>query len=796
MKEISLNFDWKYSPDFKSDYLANKFDDSKFETVNIPHTNKEIPYNYFDENDSCFVSCYRKHLKLPKEYKEKNLIIRFEACGHYAKVYLNGEKISEHKGGYTAFDVDITKQYRFEEDNVLVVELDSSEREEIPPFGGVIDYLTYGGIYREVTLFVHEDTYIKNIKITPLEVLTENISVDIEIELNKKAKIEVPARIVKDSGEALTGFIIKSDCESEKIKVNKKINKKVDLWDIDSPILYNLEIEMGGYTLKERFGFRDAVFKNKGFYLNGRLLKIRGLNRHQSFPYVGYAMPKTAQYADAEYLKYSLGVNLVRTSHYPNSKHFLRRCDEIGLLVFTEIPGWQHIGDSAEWHDLCLQHVEEMIKEGYNHPSIILWGVRINESGDNKELYTRTNKRAHELDSSRQTGGVRFLPRSQFLEDVYTFNDFIHSGGRAVLMPKFFVAGKKPYLVTEHNGHMFPTKSFDHEKKRQEHALRHARVLNKMYKTKGISGAIGWCMSDYNTHKDFGSGDKICYHGVSDMFRIEKLAASVYKSQQEQYGVLEITSNMEIGDVAGGRTGDVYIITNCDEIKLYKNGVEILVIDVKKEAKKFKEFKHLPHPLIKLVDVIGNQLDNAGIFKGKDANRMKKVLLKAKVAGAPAAVIRYPLTALYLITRYKLGINGVEKLFGQYVTSWGAKQSSFLFEGYKDGKKVAVVEKAAASEKCIVANIDKNLLTEDATYDVAKVTIKAKSQVGNVLPYDNSSIEVITEGPIKLIGPSQFSLIGGARAFWVKSFGEKGKAKITVVCAETGYKEVFDIQVQ
>ena len=177
-------------------------------------------------------------------------------------------------------------------------------------------------------------------------------------------------------------------------------------------------------NLAERFGFRLAEFTKDGFFLNGNPLKIRGLNRHQSFPYIGYALGQSAQYKDAEILKYDLRINLVRTSHYPQSKHFLNRCDEIGLLVFEEIAGWQHIGDK-EWQNKSIENVQNMIERDWNHPSIILWGVRINESPDNHDFYLKTNQVAHQLDSTRQTGGVRKFVEGEFLEDVYTMNDFI-----------------------------------------------------------------------------------------------------------------------------------------------------------------------------------------------------------------------------------------------------------------------------------------------------------------------------------------------------------------------------------
>jgi beta-galactosidase len=161
------------------------------------------------------------------------------------------------------------------------------------------------------------------------------------------------------------------------------------------------------------------------------------LNRHQTYPYIGAGAPARLQTLDADIVKYDLGCNIVRTSHYPQSKHFLNRCDEIGLLVFEEIPGWQHIGDEA-WRELSLRDVRVMIERDWNHPSIILWGVRINESMDKDDFYQQTNDLAHELDPTRQTGGVRFFEGSTLLEDVYTFNDFSNT----IIEPS-----QRPWLV-------------------------------------------------------------------------------------------------------------------------------------------------------------------------------------------------------------------------------------------------------------------------------------------------------------------------------------------------------------
>lgn len=158
------------------------------------------------------------------------------------------------------------------------------------------------------------------------------------------------------------------------------------MWEPENPHLYEIRTSLwkNGEMIDARVditGFREAGFRKDGFYLNGKKLRLRGLNRHQSYPYVGYAAPASMQIFDADILKKELGVNAVRTSHYPQSQDFIRRCDEIGLLVFTEFPGWQHIGDE-EWKRQAVQNLKEMIVQYRNHPSIILWGVRINESQD------------------------------------------------------------------------------------------------------------------------------------------------------------------------------------------------------------------------------------------------------------------------------------------------------------------------------------------------------------------------------------------------------------------------------
>jgi beta-galactosidase len=232
-------------------------------------------------------------------------------------------------------------------------------------------------------------------------------------------------------------------------------------------------------------------------------------------------MPARVQKRDAWILKKELKCNIVRTSHYPQSPHFLDACDEYGLLVLEEIPGWQHIGDQ-QWKDLSVSYVEKMVRRDWNHPSIVLWGVRVNESRDDHDFYTRTNQLARFAGrltpDGRHSLQLRIGAARRRLHDE-RLSDSAASSETPALSEHEFI------------GHMYPTKRNDNVERVTEHAMRHARVHNQLASDKRYAGGIGWCAFDYNTHANFCSTDRICYHGVGDIFRIAKPAGGFYKSQ-------------------------------------------------------------------------------------------------------------------------------------------------------------------------------------------------------------------------------------------------------------------------
>jgi beta-galactosidase len=594
---LPMNRNWRFSRAATEAARSRDFDDSRFESVVVPHTNIRLPWHSFDEKDYQLLSVYRRRFKLPAEARGRHQFVDFEGVMTATTVWLNGTRIGEYKGGYTPFSFDLTPHTDFDGENVLVVEVDSRERPDIPPFGGNIDYLTFGGIYREVALRIVHSTFIENIFARPRDVLSAHPALDVDCFLQHLQPLREPLSVeveLRDGDRTLaraTQRVPPAAASNEGIAHTLHLDNLsgIELWDLSGRKLYRVHVRLlrGTQILdndSRRIGIRQAQFTDHGFELNGKLMKLRGLDRHQTFPYVGQAMPARVQRRDALILREQLKCNIVRTSHYPQSSHFLDACDELGLLVLEEIPGWQHIGDES-WKQLAIDNTRRMIRRDWNHPAIILWGVRINESSDDHDFYMRTNELAHQLDPTRQTGGIRAFQESEFLEDVFTMNDF----GFPLKPPNH-----PRYLNTEFVGHTYNTKSIDNADRLIEHTVRHARVHDQLASDQQYAGGIGWCAFDYNTHANFGSGDRVCYHGVNDMFREPKPAAGFYKSQcdPDEEPVIELAFHWAPSDAAGGLSNGM-ICSNCDHLKLYIN--DKLIKELDPDRGQFPHLRYAPY---------------------------------------------------------------------------------------------------------------------------------------------------------------------------------------------------------
>ena len=786
---LPINRGWRYTPKTTEAARAPDFDDSTFDRVVLPHTNVKLPWHSFPDTAYEFVSLYRRPLNLPAEATApgRRVFLDFEGVMTATTVFLNGQNIGSYKGGFTPFSFELTGHLDPAGKNLLAVEVDSTERADMPPFGYEIDYLTFGGIYREVALRSVPEVFLGNIHARPIEVLTNpGLEVDVFLDVPatagkaKRPKLELRAELFRsnpttnfsgaprppvgpvpdqalheqaagagtkvdhfsspplatitqklpnptptptlnnaDAGQA-QGWLAPTDPNALPTKPHLTLRlpdlKNIELWDLDHPHLYTVRVQLleNGRVLDEmtrRIGFREAKFTDGGFSLNGKIVKLHGLDRHQTFPYVGQAMPARPQRQDAKILRHDLRCNLVRTSHYPQSRHFLDACDELGLLVLEEIPGWQHIGP-LPWQDIAVDNVRRMVTRDWNHPSIILWGVRINESRDNHDLYTRTNALAHALDRDHQTCGIRYFQGSESLEDVFTMNDF----GWPLKAPNH-----PKYLNTEFVGHTFPTKTIDSKERLEEHTHRHARVHDQLASNPQFSGGIGWCAFDYNTHSNFGSGDRICYHGVTDIFRTPKPAAGFYKSMCDpaEEIVLEPAFHWARNDESTGFT-DAYISSNVDHIKISINPIMgpnvgkgfILLAEGDPDR---KTYPNLPHPPFKME--IGDKIRD----------------------------------------------------------NWG----DLRIEGFIAGKQVISKDYSGKGidQQFRLLPDETNLVADGA--DTVRVILRVNDEFGQIRPFAADAIEMHVEGPAEIIGDTPFSLIGGTGAIWLRTKEEAGTVRLT-----------------
>ena len=767
---IPFNNDWIFNSDY--DRLPSG------KPVRIPHTVTETPFDYFDESVYQMVSGYRKEFTVPEEAAGKRLFIVFEGAAHYATVFVNGREVISHGCGYTAFEAEITDHVSKDSVNEIRVRVDSRESLNIPPFGFVIDYMTCGGIYREVYLEVRDSNYIKDVfaRGSADGILTADVTF---AETFEKYSISLKE---KSTGREVFAA---EDIETEHFVSGKLPG--IRRWDINDPFLYELTVKSPEDTFVTVMGFRDSEFRDDGYYLNGRKVKIRGLNRHQSYPYTGYAMPASVQRYDADILKNELGVNAVRTSHYPQSQHFIDRCDELGLLVFTEIPGWQHIGDDA-WKAQAVKNVEDMVLQYRNHPSVILWGVRINESVDDDALYRTTNELARKLDPSRPTSGVRYIKKSSFLEDVYAYNDFSHDGRTPGAEPKKKVApaADTPYLITEYNGHMFPTKAFDPEEHRMEHAIRHANVLDAVAGADDIAGSFGWCFFDYNTHRNFGSGDRVCYHGVMDMFRNPKQASFIYSACGDlKEPFLEVSSSFDIGEHPAGNRGRAFIYTNCDSVRMYKN--DLFIKEYTHAGTGHKNLKNAP---ILIDDYIGDQMKEGEGFSERQNRIVKEALNYIAMYGMNNIPAGIKMRLLEAMAFYHMKFEDAYRLYNKYIGNWGGTAMKFVFEGYKDGRKVRTITKSTFSRLHMEIRCSSSVLCEGDTYDAAAVRISVCDEYGSIQPFFCANLPLRIEGEGEIIGPDRARISAGYGGTYIRTT-QKGKIVLTISCPE-GYENMFE----
>jgi beta-galactosidase len=606
-KRITFNQGWLFGGRYLPGSADPGFDDSGFTQITLPHTVTPLSWGDWDQASWEGIWIYRKHFALPQRQAGRSRVFAdFDGVMADATVLLNGTTVATHRGGYLPFSAELTGSL-LPADNVLAVVVDSRWL-PVPPAGhpggaASIDFLQPGGIYRDAALRVVPKVFLADVFARPAQVLSTHRSVIVQATIDAAAinagPIDagpVPTDPVEISAELLDGSR-RLASTAQKVTLTAPGRSvatltlagvgNVTLWSPASPKLYQVRVTLtapsgdrqGGqpgdqHGVTVRTGFRQAVFQADGFYLNGERLQIFGLNRHQLFPYLGMAAAARLQRRDAEILRTELNCNMVRCSHYPQSPHFLDACDELGLMVWQEAPGWNYVGDEA-WQDIVAQNVHDMVVRDRNRPCVIVWGTRLNETANHPRLYTRTRRIAARLDGTRPTSGAmtRHSARS-WGEDVFAFDDYRQARGDATLRPPL---PGVPYLVTEAVGALAGAPAYrwtDPGPVLARQARLHAQVHHTAGARPGYAGLLGWCGIDYASYN---GGARIWRGlktpGVLDTFRIPKPAAAIYRAQLDPRArpVIEPVFCWDFGPGSPphGPGPDAMIATNCERLEIF-----------------------------------------------------------------------------------------------------------------------------------------------------------------------------------------------------------------------------------
>ncbi|WP_142785523.1 glycoside hydrolase family 2 TIM barrel-domain containing protein [Changchengzhania lutea] len=419
-QKSTINSGWQFTLNDKSS--------SDWETINIPHTwNKE---DAFDDIRGYYrgIGWYKKTLFFSKDGEDLEHYLHFKGVNQETDVFFNGNLVGNHKGGYTVFNFNITELIKFDAYNLIEVKVDNSHNENIPPLDA--DFTFYGGIYRDVQLISKPKQHI-----SLSDFASSGFYVDYYHVSEEKAGIEI--KILIDNFENKPSNnkvkVIISDAENKIVytktldfqssaKASEALNMKLSevynpkLWSPENPYLYKLHISLldrDNNLLDKRrqnIAFRwVSVDANKGFFLNGKPYKLVGVNRHQDYEGFGNAVPMHLQEKDIHLIK-NMGANVIRFAHYPHSQDLYKLCDELGILVWSEIPIVNKVTNTKAFFDTCLKVQEEHLKQYYNYPSVVMFGYM-------NEIFLRQAFDNTSTKAEKETSKIYTYELAKLLED-------------------------------------------------------------------------------------------------------------------------------------------------------------------------------------------------------------------------------------------------------------------------------------------------------------------------------------------------------------------------------------------
>ncbi|WP_281614845.1 sugar-binding domain-containing protein [Flammeovirga sp. SubArs3] len=645
--KTSFNKGWKF---IKEGEILNhslvsqtNFNDADWESVNLPHTTNLEPLVV--NNQWQGISWYRKSFSIKKEEEQKQIFLEFEGAMNIAEIWVNGKFVKKHLGGYLPIVADISSFVEAGKQNIIVIRLDNTDSDVTGPKPlRILDFNTYGGLYRNVWMIVKDPVHITlplleeevaggGVFIRYPEVSKSSATISIQTDIKNTYKKEVSISLVQElkwKGKTIKKLKSKKEILSagkKRLMHQSMVIKNPKLWNTYSPNLYQLETKIlinGKVTDHEvtTIGIKSVEFKGKELYINGEKRYVKGVNRHQEYPFVGYALSDQAEIRDAVLIK-NAGFDVIRLSHYPHSPAFMNACDSLGLLTIDAILGWQYYQPTEAFRNQIFQTARDLIRRDRNHANVLLWEVSLNETKMPLEFREKLSKIVEEEYPKVKAYSAGWMDEGY---DVY-----FQARQHRILHPETEGKWKGPYFVSEYgdweyysknaglNQHKLDKQTRYETSSRQSRAYGEKRLLQQAYNVQEAlndnlnTSAFGdgyWVMFDYNR----GYHSDLEFSGLSDIFRIPKFAYYFYQSQREyredKDAVVKIASYWNENSPL-----DVKVYSNCDQVVLSLNGEEIAIQTADKN-KNSSKLSYAPFTF-KVNNFVAGELKAEGYKDGK-----------------------------------------------------------------------------------------------------------------------------------------------------------------------------------
>ncbi len=610
--------------------------------VDLPHTwNADVASGEVAADESANeggTGVYRRNITVPSTAQDRRYFLYFEGVSQVAEVYVNGEPAGQHVGGYTAFSMDITELVWSGDDNEVEVVVDNSPDPDVPPLS--TEFVRYGGIYRDVWLISTSDVHIDL-----LDYASPGIFVSTPLVTESTARVEVRAQLRNDAavGRAVsvalqvgnrselvvhrdTVALVTSPHSLQTAQFEFEL-ADVELWSPESPSLYRARVhvldESGSLldTTSVAFGVRSVLVDGDGFYLNGKPYQLIGTNRHQDFQGLGSAMPNALHRSDVELVK-DTGFNFLRLAHYPQDPVVLETADQVGLTVWEEVPIVNTVAATEAFAANAENMLVEMIRQHYNHPSVIIWGIMNEPLGHVpdpeppgyrdrvRELAERLHRTAHREDPHRPTAlavsrqetfdesGVADVTDVLGLSLYFGWKYGTGSGtGLASGLGSFLdslhaARPRRPLFVSGYGAgsddriHAVAPRIFDSS---AEGALEvHRGSLPQLLERSYLAGAAVWNMFDYGSVDNLATEWGISHLGLYSFDRRPKDVSRYYRAMLKSGRQISFAADRATRWVesSGERIQHVDVFTNAESVRLgateadVSNGLARLPVDL------------------------------------------------------------------------------------------------------------------------------------------------------------------------------------------------------------------------